>query len=78
MKKILEMNHVQKSFNDNTLHVLKDISMSVSEGEVVSIIGPSGSGKSTLLRCATLLTEMDGGELLYDGEYAAKRSEERR
>ena len=72
MKKILEMNHVQKSFNDNTLHVLKDISMSVSEGEVVSIIGPSGSGKSTLLRCATLLTEMDGGELLYDGEYAAK------
>ena len=72
MKKILEINHVQKSFNDNTLHVLKDISMSVSEGEVVSIIGPSGSGKSTLLRCATLLTEMDGGELLYDGEYAAK------
>ena len=72
MKKILEMNHVQKSFNDNTLHVLKDISMSVSEGEVVSIIGPFGSGKSTLLRCATLLTEMDGGELLYDGEYAAK------
>ena len=72
MKKILEMNHVQKSFNDNTLHVLKDISMSVSEGEVVSIIGPSGSGTSTLLRCATLLTEMDGGELLYDGEYAAK------
>ena len=38
----------------------------------MSIIGPSGSGKSTLLRCATLLTEMDGGELLYDGEYAAK------
>ena len=72
MKKILEMNHVQKSFNDNTLHVLKDISMSVSEGEVVSIIGPSGSGKSTLLRCATLLTEMDGGELLYNGEYAAE------
>ena len=72
MKKILKMNHVQKSFNDNTLHVLKDISLSVSEGEVVSIIGPSGSGKSTLLRCATLLTEMDGGELLYDGEYAAK------
>ncbi len=72
MKKILEMNHVQKSINDNTLHVLKDISLSVSEGEVVSIIGPSGSGKSTLLRCATLLTEMDGGELLYDGEYAAK------
>lgn len=73
--KILEMNHVQKSFDnakDAKLHVLKDISLSVSEGEVVSVIGPSGSGKSTLLRCATLLTEMDGGELIYSGEYAAK------
>ena len=73
--KILEMNHVKKSFNDNTLHVLKDISLSVSEGEVVSIIGPSGSGKSTLLRCATLLTEMDSGDLIYCGEYAAKTDE---
>lgn len=71
-KKILEMNHIQKSFNNNTLHVLKDINMHVSEGEVVAIIGPSGSGKSTLLRCATLLTEMDGGDLIYDGLYACK------
>ena len=66
------MNHVQKSFNNGTLHVLKDISLSVEEGEVVSIIGPSGSGKSTLLRCATLLETMDGGDLIYMGEYAAK------
>ena len=73
--KILEMNHIKKSFNNASLHVLKDISMSVSEGEVVSVIGPSGSGKSTLLRCATLLTEMDSGELIYSGEYAAKNNE---
>lgn len=73
--KVLEINHIQKSFINGTLHVLKDISMSVDEGEVVSIIGPSGSGKSTLLRCATLLTEMDSGELLYMGEYAAKTGE---
>ena len=69
------MNHVQKSFNNNTLHVLKDISLSVEKGEVVAIIGPSGSGKSTLLRCATLLETMDGGDLIYLDDYAAKNNE---
>ena len=70
--KLLQMNHVQKSFNDETLHVLKDISISVEKGEVVAIIGPSGSGKSTLLRCATLLNTMDSGELFYDDIPAVK------
>ena len=69
---VLKLNHVKKTFNNETLHVLKDISLSVGKGEVVAIIGPSGSGKSTLLRCATLLTDMDSGELLYMGDYAAK------
>ena len=50
---LLELNHVEKSFEN--LSVLKDISISIGEGEIVSIIGPSGSGKSTLLRCATML-----------------------
>lgn len=68
--KLLEMRHVKKEFEG--LQVLKDISLSVEEGEVISIIGPSGSGKSTLLRCATMLEEMDSGELLYMGEYAAR------
>ncbi len=67
--KLLEINHLKKSFGG--LEVLKDISLSVEEGEVVSIIGPSGSGKSTLLRCATMLENMDGGELVYMGETAA-------
>ncbi len=67
--KLLEINHLRKSFDG--LQVLKDISLSVEEGEVVSIIGPSGSGKSTLLRCATMLENMDGGELVYMGETAA-------
>lgn len=71
--KILEINHCNKKFGDN--EVLKDISLSVEEGQVVSIIGPSGSGKSTLLRCATLLETMDGGDLIYLGEYAAKADE---
>lgn len=72
--KVLEINHCNKKFGDN--EVLKDISLSVSEGQVVSIIGPSGSGKSTLLRCATLLETMDGGDLVYLGEYAAKADAE--
>ena len=72
--KLLQMNHVQKSFNGDTLHVLKDISLSVEKGEVVAIIGPSGSGKSTLLRCAAMLTDMDDGELFY-GDIQAARSE---
>ena len=63
---ILEMNHIKKSFGDN--EVLKDISIRVKEGEILSIIGPSGSGKSTLLRCATLLEKIDEGEILYLGE----------
>uniref|UniRef100_UPI004056E9AF amino acid ABC transporter ATP-binding protein n=1 Tax=Acetatifactor sp. TaxID=1872090 RepID=UPI004056E9AF len=67
--KLLEMNHVKKEFDG--LGVLKDISLSVEEGEVISIIGPSGSGKSTMLRCATMLETMDGGELVYMGENAA-------
>lgn len=66
--KLLEINHIKKSFEN--LDVLKDISISVNEGEVVSIIGPSGSGKSTLLRCATLLETMDAGTLTYCGENA--------
>ena len=71
--KLLEINHCNKKFGDN--EVLKDISLSVEEGQVASIIGPSGSGKSTLLRCATLLETMDGGDLIYLGEYTAKADE---
>lgn len=65
---ILEIRSLQKSFD--SLSVLKDISLSVDRGNVVSIIGPSGSGKSTLLRCASFLETADGGDILFDGKYA--------
>ena len=78
-KNILEIKNVRKSFptpdGSDSIEVLKDISLKVDQGEVVSIIGPSGSGKSTLLRCATLLETMDSGELLYNGIPAAKNDE---
>ena len=67
---ILSIRSLQKSFD--SLSVLKDISLSVDRGNVVSIIGPSGSGKSTLLRCASFLEHADGGDILYDGQYALK------
>ena len=67
---ILEIRGLQKSFGE--LSVLKDISLSVNPGNVVSVIGPSGSGKSTLLRCASFLETADGGDILYDGQYAMK------
>lgn len=67
--KLLELNHVEKSFDGQP--VIKDISLSVEEGEIVSVIGPSGSGKSTLLRCATMLETMDSGEVVYLGKRAA-------
>lgn len=64
----LSMSNIKKSFGD--LEVLKDISLHVNEGEVVSIIGPSGSGKSTLLRIATMLETLDYGEIYYLGQPA--------
>ena len=67
---ILSIRSLEKSFG--SLSVLKDISLSVERGNVVSIIGPSGSGKSTLLRCASFLEHADGGDILYDGQYALK------
>lgn len=70
MMKLLELNHVEKSFGGAA--VLKDISLSVEEGEILSIIGPSGSGKSTLLRCATMLETMDSGEVIYLGKRAVR------
>ncbi len=66
---ILSMQNIRKSFGER--EVLKDITLSVTEGQVTAIIGPSGSGKSTLLRCATLLETIDGGSITYLDKSAA-------
>ena len=60
---LVSLSHARKSFGKT--EVLKDISLSVEQGQVVAIIGPSGGGKSTLLRCMTLLETLDGGSLSY-------------
>ncbi len=70
MSTVLKMTNINKKFDD--LEVLKDISLEVNKGEVVSIIGPSGSGKSTLLRCAVDLEKINGGEIIYNDKYMAK------
>ena len=64
-EKVIELVHLQKQFGENT--VLRDINLSVSEGEVLSIIGASGSGKSTMLRCINLLETPTSGQVLYHG-----------
>lgn len=63
---ILEIKNLKKSYGKN--EVLKDISLSVKKGEVISIIGSSGSGKSTFLRSINLLESPSGGEILYHGD----------
>ena len=63
---MLELNHVSKAFDG--VPVLKDVSLSVSKGDVVTILGPSGSGKTTLLRCANFLERADSGVMIFDGQ----------
>ena len=63
---VVSMQGVQKWFGD--LHVLQDINLDVSPGEVVVLIGPSGSGKSTLCRTINRLETIDDGVILIDGQ----------
>lgn len=70
---ILTMKNISKSFGK--LEVIKDISLEVNEGEVVTIIGPSGSGKSTLLRCATMLESINKGSITYIDKAVCKTND---
>ena len=59
--------HLKKVFDDDTIP-LKDISVTINDGDVISVIGPSGTGKSTLLRCINMLTEPTEGSIIVDGQ----------
>ncbi len=63
---LVVLDHVDKWFGD--LHVLQDIDLSISKGEVVVVIGPSGSGKSTLCRAINRLETIDKGSISLDGQ----------
>src|SRR5450759_3432186 len=67
---ILRLEGVNKWFHRGTLrnqHVLKDINLEVTRGEVLVIIGPSGSGKSTLLRCINFVSPPETGTVIFLG-----------
>lgn len=69
---MIELKHLRKEFDDDTIP-LKDISVTINKGDVISIIGPSGTGKSTLLRCINMLTEPTSGSIIVDGQDITER-----
>ncbi|MGX7199475.1 amino acid ABC transporter ATP-binding protein [Enterococcus nangangensis] len=62
---MIELSHVNKYYGDH--HVLKDINLTIEDGEKVVIIGPSGSGKSTLIRCINRLETVSDGSITVNG-----------
>ena len=72
MANMIEIKDLNKYFGD--LHVLKDVNLSVAEGEKLVVIGPSGSGKSTLIRCVNYLEEPTSGTVSIDGIQLTKKN----
>jgi len=64
-KSIIKISELNKWYGD--FHALKDVNLTVKEGEIIVVCGPSGSGKSTLIRCVNFLEKFQEGEILVDG-----------
>ncbi|WBW95005.1 ABC transporter ATP-binding protein [Oceanirhabdus sp. W0125-5] len=77
MSNILEVRNLCKTYvvNKRQNHVLKNINLTIKEGEFVSVMGPSGSGKSTLLYNVSGMDKMTAGDVLFDGENIGNLSE---
>ena len=77
MENLFELKHLSKTFGSGAEHVeaLKDVSLSIQNGEIFGIIGLSGAGKSTLVRCINLLERPDSGQILFHGQDLMKLSE---
>ena len=67
---MLELKNIKKSYDNKT--ILNDISLKIETGEIVSILGPSGSGKTTLLNVILGLTEINAGQIIFDGQDLSK------
>lgn len=72
---MIKLNNICKSFG--TKQILKQVSLTIPQGEVLSIIGPSGSGKSTLLRCINFLEKPDSGEIWIDDEQLTQQNQQK-
>ena len=73
---MLQLQHVKKSYDKTP--VLKDISLDIRDGEIVSILGPSGCGKTTLLNLILGITDADSGSILFDGKDITREPMEKR
>ena len=72
---MIRVENVSKNFNKT--HALKNVSLEVNKGDIISLIGPSGSGKSTLLRCIHGLEHVDTGKIYMDDEWMNPNDEKK-